>query len=86
MKIISVRFYQAVQLKGPVGIITYVNLKDEKKAHFKLELVPGLGVKVQHEWAAGNKKDKETLIVPFTNIGAMVVEEEQEKSKSKKPE
>lgn len=86
MKITSIRMYQPVKLSGSLSLITFVSKHDAKTGHIEMEYMEGLGVKITHSYNHSmREKLKESLIIPFTNIGSFTVEDEvKAESKSKK--
>lgn len=85
MKIIAIRMYQPVKLSGPLSLITFISKQDAKTKHIDMEIIQGLGVKIKHEYAhSQNETGSESLIIPFTNIGSMTIDEPKVENKPKK--
>lgn len=83
MKVKEIKTYQVVRFSGSIGVMDYVNIHDPRRKGYKMRLIENIGVEIVHPYSASQGVEKiDTVIVPFTNIAYLKLEEDS-KSESK---
>jgi len=77
MKVKEIKTYQVVRFSGSIGVMDYVNIYDPRRAGYKMRLVDGIGVEIIHPYNAAQGVQKfDTVIVPYTNIAYLKLDNE----------